>query len=98
MLKDHLEFVYRLYLNPFILSFPFKTAIFGCIDYHQTQPFFVRLLGLSRIDPGGAQWAEGDSAGEHSAGSAELFGFCQGCDWAMNFGGMILGSGRITLW
>jgi len=55
---------------------------------------FRSLVGVERIDPGGAQWAEGDSAGEHSAGSAELFGFCQGCDWAMNFGGMILGSGR----
>ena len=51
MLKDHLEFVYRLCLNPFILSFPFKTDIFGCIAHHQTQPFFGRLLGCRVYRP-----------------------------------------------
>ena len=55
------------------------------LQYHQTVCHFSFACWGAEY-PGGAQWAEGDSAGEYSAGSAELFRLCQGCDWAMNFG------------
>lgn len=47
-LEYHLEFVYRLCLNPFILSFPFKTDIFGCIAYSiiRQSAIFRSLVGV----------------------------------------------------